>query len=331
MMNKISFLITICFYSGFIWAGEEVAKKPIKDTSEAVIFYEDDFERSYLKAKLEKEIVSKELTNERMVVLVDSLLSLEKCPKDLLTYLLEKIETKESSVSEEVVHASELYYHTWNTEIANPYTQEFSEWKLDTTIELTLDTFVMPIVGPITSNFGWRRGRMHNGVDIDLEVWDTLRACFSGTVRVARYYGGYGRAVIIRHDNGLETIYAHLHRIKVESGDRVKAGDFIGFGGSSGHSTGSHLHFEVRFLGKPINPAHIISFDEMAATDTLVVKRVKNSFACFPKGAEYHTVKSGDYLYKIAMQYGTTVNKLCELNSIRRNKMLHVGEKLRII
>ena len=228
------------------------------------------------------------------------------------------------------------FYPIWNTSDPNPYAANLGVE--DTTLSLLLQgegdlgTFHIPVDNVITSKFGWRDGRNHNGIDIDLQVWDPVKAAFPGVVRVAKYHGGYGRVVVVRHYNGLETVYAHLHRFKVKVGDQVGGGQVIGLGGSSGNSTGSHLHFEVRFRGKPLNPMSFISFKEKAlVSDTLILRRTKWSYAAFPSGIAIHTVEKGDTLYDLARQYGTTTYKLAELNGIRRNSYLYVGQRLRVI
>jgi len=275
---------------------------------------------------------------------IDSLFELEEVPFALINELNKYIANHQKnsmSLAEETIDTSQYpadyYYQDWNTITPNPYNSQKLA-STDSVIQLQLigtkqsPKFVMPINDVLTSKYGWRDGRMHNGIDIDLQVWDTVVSAFSGMVRVARTYGGYGRVVVIRHFNGLETLYAHLHRIKVKPGQIVQAGELIGLGGSSGHSTGSHLHWEIRFKGVPINPLNFIDYTEQELINsTLVLRKTKHGFAGYPKGSVFYTVRNGDYLYKIAAQYGTTVSKLCKLNGIRRNSSLWVGQKIRVI
>lgn len=235
----------------------------------------------------------------------------------------------------DTVPAHDLY-QIWSD--ATPYPYVDSIRKNDSTIllkltdEKTEGIFTYPLkTTRITSKYGWRSGTMHNGIDIDLQVWDSVYAAFDGKVRFAKYYKGYGRVVIVRHYNGLETLYAHLHRFKVKVGQEVKSGDLIGLGGSSGKSTGSHLHFEVRYKGMPINPQYIIDIKHKKLLgDTVIVKKQKWNYACYPKGTQFYTVQNGDYLYKISKQFGVPINKICELNGISRNSYLKVGQKLRV-
>ena len=142
-------------------------------------------------------------------------------------------------------------------------------------IELTDDEhccFSAPCRGLVTSNFGWRGGRLHAGVDIDLEVGDPVYAAFDGIVRQSGWHNGYGNFVIISHFNGLETLYGHLSSLNIGTMQPVKSGQIIGLGGNTGKSYGSHLHFEVRYYGKPINPKLMIDFKEYSlSADTLLV------------------------------------------------------------
>ena len=232
-------------------------------------------------------------------------------------------------------HPANSLYGEWSNTRVNPYPRELAARDSALMLLLADSTthcdFHSPIDGVVTSHYGWRDGRNHNGIDIDLEVWDPVRSAFAGQVRMARWCHGFGRMVLVRHYNGTETLYAHLHRFKVKEGDFVEAGDVVGLGGSSGRSTGSHLHFEVRYKGIPLNPAHFIDFDAGSlVNDTLVLRKMRYRYAAFPKGTQFHEVKRGEFLYKIAKQYGISIEQICDLNGIRRNTILQVGQKLRI-
>jgi len=285
------------------------------------------------------------LSGNEIVQLIDSILDLDVIPKEIITELSAYAESR--LLKNEITNALTYFYddspfpahsvyQKWDENNIFPYDDQLT--KEDTTLLLTLTdstnhcNYSPPIVNPvITSNFGWRNGRTHTGIDLDLEVWDPVYAVFDGMLRVAIKHPGYGRVVIIRHHNGLETLYAHLHRFKVKAGDIVEAGQLIGLGGSSGHSSGSHLHFEVRFKGKSINPRSIISFKEnnLISSQMELIKQ-KYDYVALPTGVEYHTIERGDFMFKIAKLYGLSVNQLCELNGVNRNKSLIVGRKLRI-
>ncbi len=196
--------------------------------------------------------------------------------------------------------------------------------------------FVVPFDGQITSRFGWRRGRQHNGTDIDLKTGDTVRAAWGGRVRYAKYnLSGFGNLVIIRHYNGLETFYAHLNKHLVVPNQIVNAGDPIGLGGNTGHSYGSHLHFEVRFYDIPLNPEKIIDFKNKRIIDqNLLINRglfrAGSSTKKSNSNKVYHRVRSGDTLGAIAIKNGTSVSKLCSLNGINRNTILQIGQRIRV-
>lgn len=121
--------------------------------------------------------------------------------------------------------------------------------------------FCFPVKNRKTSNYGWRWNRGHHGVDIALHTGDPIHAAFSGTVRIAGRMGGYGNCIVLRHPNGLETLYGHLSRINVKPNQQVSVGEVIGQGGSTGNSTGPHLHFECRFLYQTFDPEWILDFD----------------------------------------------------------------------
>ncbi|NND94050.1 MAG: peptidoglycan DD-metalloendopeptidase family protein [Flavobacteriales bacterium] len=286
-------------------------------------------------------------TEEELIVLIDSLFTLDEIPYALINEINYRIAEEEFHTDNDDgifridddgsgIPANSIYGGSWSQGSTNPYSRKLSA--MDSTMSIILTeangsrtNYYHPVDNVVTSRFGWRDGRNHNGYDIDLEVWDPVHSAFSGKVRFAGWGGGFGRLVIVRHYNGLETYYAHLHRYKVEAGDDVVAGQIIGLGGSSGHSTGSHLHFEMRFKGIPLDPGQIINFKEQALhNDTIVLKKTRWSYAVHPFGAKYHVVEKGDYLHRIANQYGLSVESICELNGIRRNDYLRLGQKLRI-
>ncbi|MEX2484313.1 MAG: M23 family metallopeptidase [Brumimicrobium sp.] len=200
--------------------------------------------------------------------------------------------------------------------------------------------FVIPFDGRVTSRYGYRRGRYHNGIDISLNTGDTVVAAFNGKVRYAKYNdAGFGNLVVIRHYNGLETFYAHLSELNVVVNQEVKAGDPIGLGGNTGHSYGSHLHFETRFYDAPMNPEEFIDFKEKTIrSENLFVHRGLFSPGAAPShatsassGAEaYYRVRSGDTLSQIARKHKTSISSLCHLNNIRSTTTLNIGRTLRV-
>lgn len=153
----------------------------------------------------------------------------------------------------------DIYKEGWNSRRVNP----FKENEVPDRYVINVTGYVMPVMGRVTSGYGYRPRfkRMHKGVDLSLKMNDTVVAAFEGKVRVVNYEAnGYGNYVIIRHPNGLETVYGHLNKHLVKENQSVKAGQAIGLGGSTGRSTGPHLHFETRFMGYAINPAAIFDF-----------------------------------------------------------------------
>lgn len=144
-------------------------------------------------------------------------------------------------------------YEDWNNKYAHRATE------LPDTFRIDLRDFCMPTTNRVvTSNFGRRWGRQHKGIDVKVYIGDTIRAAFSGKVRMVRYdRNGYGNYVVIRHGNGLETIYGHMSKQLVEENQVVAAGEPIGLGGNTGRSTGSHLHFETRLCGVALNRHYV--------------------------------------------------------------------------
>lgn len=228
--------------------------------------------------------------------------------------------------------ADSIYRYIWTDERVNPYGNMFDSLTED--VHISMAGFRLPHPGYVTSPYGWRRYRMHKGTDIKVQVGDSIRTAWDGQVRIVGWDPrGYGYYVVIRHDNGLETIYGHLSRPMADQYERIKAGDVIGLGGNTGRSTGSHLHFEIRYLGEAMNPANFINFStgELINKDEYVIgiKAIKQARA-EAAAMKYHKVRQGDTLSAIAKKYGTTVKKLCQLNNIKESKILQIGQKLRV-
>jgi len=211
---------------------------------------------------------------------------------------------------------------------------------------IVLGNYVHPAKYKATSFYGVkrRRGRIHWGIDIPFPEGTPIVAAFDGTVRISTYNnGGYGNLVVVRHNNNLETYYAHLIKRLVNPGQSVKAGDTIGLGGNTGRSRGNHLHFETRYLGQHFNPARIIDFqNHKLACDTLYVggKVIKTNTDAVLKSDQdgqpidssapvYITVRRGDTLGGLAKKYKTTVDRIKKLNNMK-NDFLREGQKLRI-
>lgn len=246
-------------------------------------------------------------------------------------------------------------YSSWDTSVIHPYSFAESFKQDSALVRLTEPTdcgFVLPFNGNVTSEFGWRKRRPHYGTDIDLETGDTVMAAFDGMVRIAKLNRSYGNVVIIRHKNGLETVYAHLSKILVEAGQTLEAGQIIGLGGNTGHSFGAHLHFEMRYLGQAIDAEDFIDFatGTLKKNECLITKldvetkydlralhsrqkkdlnlaRVTGSKS---KHGKTITVKKGDTLGRIAQRNHTTIKAICKKNGIKQNKVLRLGQKLKV-
>ncbi|MEM9052814.1 MAG: M23 family metallopeptidase [Bacteroidota bacterium] len=230
-----------------------------------------------------------------------------------------------------LIPAYDLYCE-WNTERVHPYKEDLRNMKDTVPLVLIYDScdFVPPYVGRKSSDFGYRRYRYHYGVDVKLHRGEEVKAAFEGVVRIAQYDGDYGRVVVLRHENGLETLYAHLSKLKVKEGDKVEAGDLIGLGGNTGRSTGSHLHFEIRYKGEPINPNTVIEWETgYLCHDTLMLNQEHFEYLIEVRKRKYHKIRSGDTLSGIARRYGTSVRNLCRLNGIRSTTTLRIGRTLR--
>ncbi len=230
--------------------------------------------------------------------------------------------------------ADDIYNNIWTSSKLNPYKIPIDS--LPDSVNVDLSTFCVPVMGHITSHFGPRRYRYHYGTDIKLNTGDTVVSSFAGKIRIIDYdRRGYGHYVVIRHNNGLETVYAHLSEIMVTLDQVVEAGEPIALGGSTGRSTGPHLHYEIRFLGNAMNPAKIIDFACGSPFDNEYLITKKHSFYYQKEvkamaAAKYYKIRSGDNLSRIAARNGTSVKTLCRLNGISSKKILRIGQTIRV-
>ncbi|MBX2973174.1 MAG: peptidoglycan DD-metalloendopeptidase family protein [Flavobacteriales bacterium] len=234
----------------------------------------------------------------------------------------------------------DVYCH-WNTDVLFDRANASRRFDHDT-LKLFLGQhdcdLSMPCTGGLTSGYGMRRGRMHYGVDLDLETGDPVMVAFPGMVRVSKFNKTFGNVVVVRHYNGLETVYAHLSKRLVEPGTLVESGDTLGLGGNTGRSYGSHLHFEVRFLDQPIDPALIFDLKNgsLKALEFDIHKGTFANMAAAKAAAQkaqgsrkYHVVRSGDTLFALSRRYGVRVSDLCRINGISERSTLSIGQRIR--
>ncbi len=251
----------------------------------------------------------------------------------------------------------------WSETAINPYLSiSLSELPYRNSICLvdSMSVFVCPHIGKVYSKFGYRRHRRHQGVDLPLPTGTPVNVAFDGRVRYSGYVSGYGNLVIVRHENGLETFYGHLSKRLVTSSQWVRAGDIIGLGGSTGRSSGPHLHFETRYKGYAFDPQWIIDFEngelrknvfvlrrsyldpssryvsesleeeeEIYAADEKIIEeemRIEAERAAM----KWHTVRSGDTVSGIAKKYGKSVSAIKKLNPGLNADKIRLGQKIRV-
>ncbi len=281
-----------------------------------------------------------------------------QAPVDRKMKAVDSLALKRLIFTENYDSPAEDLYDEWDNKFAH------RETSLPDSFRISLRDFCMPTTSRVlTSNFGARWGRQHKGLDIKVYIGDTIRAAFSGKVRIVRYEGrGYGKYVVIRHYNGLETIYGHMSAQLVEEDQEVRAGDAIGLGGNTGRSTGSHLHFETRLCGVALNPALLFDFrnqDVVADSymfrknsyqrESLVANRLRgvNSIdfgsrigedeeltaaapaANYIQESRFHKVRRGETVYSIARKRGTSVDAILRLNHLKRSAKLKPGQILK--
>ena len=261
------------------------------------------------------------------ILLTESEIPLEEDEVISLDSLINQ--TPPGIIDSTVIPAAKLYNYVWNNQLVNPYQQRLVD--MPDTVTIDFSHYCHPNRNVVTSEFGFRRGwRFHYGIDTRLKVGDSICSSFGGMVRIVQRGRAYGNYVVIRHFNGLETVYGHLSKPLVKVNQVVRAGEIIGLGGNTGRSTGPHLHYEIRYLGQAISPRDLIDFEnhttkyrklDLCAEHFSYIKELEQ--------VRFYTVRKGDTLSGISSKVGVSVDKLCKLNNIKRNSILRIGQKIR--
>lgn len=268
---------------------------------------------------------------KRLSIVEEDTLSLIWAPTNQLAQVSEQI------LIDSIWVTAFEYYSSWDSQKINIYNFNPKDFK-DTVYVKLYDQFFgtdwkLPLNETrITSEFGFRRYRWHHGTDLKLNVGDPVYSTFDGIVRIRSYdRNGYGYYVVVRHKNGLETLYGHLSKILVEVGQEVKAGDLLGLGGNTGRSTGPHLHYEIRYQGLSINPTEIFDFNfGRIKNDVYMITSSSFDHVVQTQQSVYHRVRSGETLSSIARRYGVRVSTLTRLNNLRTNSILRIGQRIRV-
>ena len=248
--------------------------------------------------------------------------------------MVDTVEQHNMLLNEAYIIPSDDMYPTWTNSVVHYNSALPDSFRID------LRRYVMPTSNTkITDIFGYRprRRRVHQGLDIKVQTGDTIYAAFDGKVRITSYQRrGYGHYVVVRHNNGIETLYAHLSKKLVKVNQNVKAGDPIGLGGNTGRSSGSHLHFETILMGKSIDPALMFDFKNQKVTGDYYMYRKPGSryvengkVKVAGPEPKFHKVKSGDTIEKIARKYGVSQRRILELNKLNSNSIIRPGQNLR--
>jgi len=268
------------------------------------------------------------------------------------SFIIKEVEfPSESSASSEENEVIDIKAEYWDNTVYNPYRNVVTEFPMELTF--TDSTYSSPVSHPkvVTSRYGWRRGRPHKGIDIDLVTGDSVVSVLDGIVRFARYSRGHGKTVVVRHYNGLETTYAHLSHIAVKANDTVSKGEFLGKGGNTGRSRGSHLHLVTSYRGEYIHPDYLFNFDDtnsirsqniwvtrkwtrpsyhssIRLSKLSLFETKEDALASLEKQRKVYVVRKGDTLSRISQRNRTSIASICRTNKIKRTSTLRIGQKL---
>lgn len=263
------------------------------------------------------------LQQDTTILLQDSIkdwITTPPLPADIAAGIANKLLTEDS-----------LFINNWSNESVF-VNQKTNLADLPETIEIPLvdsvNKFQLTWYGKLNSKYGPRWGRLHKGLDLFLRTGDTVVAAFNGIVRYAQYNsGGYGNCVVIRHTNGLETIYGHLSQVNVQVNQYVQAGEFLGLGGTTGHSSGPHLHFETRYKDFAIDPEQYYNTETgQLLSNTLVLEKDELNTNRYPSGkAKKHKKgKKSKRKKKAAKKGAASAHKSNKVHSKRKSSTPNV-------
>ena len=301
-------------------------KQEIKVDDREVIYDEEEYQGTVAEPEEEKD---EENLMYQVPFLRESQEELDEEEEQRETFTL----TDDGAFSEE-----EILFEGFDTAVIHLPRFDVSSIGEPILVELPAFTWPTPHTARPTSHYGPRRWRFHYGLDLAQPTGEPIYAAFDGVVRVSRLNRSYGNLVIIHHENGLETYYAHMSKRLVHAGQHVRSGQQIGLCGNTGRSYGSHLHFEIRYKGNALNPESVVDCQThslKSGTLTLTPQSFRKTGGSTASGGGtasggWYRVRQGDTLEKIARRNGTTVKRLCQLNGIKETKILHPGDRLRV-
>ncbi|CAN5196457.1 hypothetical protein BH23BAC1_BH23BAC1_42860 [soil metagenome] len=350
-MRVLFVIVTLIFFSGLqILNAQETEEKRVNDLYKIKVpklgNFGPDTSRNLVKKNY--DLYVDENLQMKVNVTVDSasifpvnlkraLSIVSEDSAEMVEEFLSLVEISEELKIDCVWVTSQEYFSIWDSKSINPY--KIDGTKFSDSVSLILYDKAAELgwscpleTNNITSNFGMRSYRWHYGTDLKCNVGDPIFSAFDGIVRITQYDGGgYGNYIMIRHSNGLETLYGHLSKTQVKVGQVVKAGEVIGLGGNTGRSTGPHLHYEVRYQGNPLNPLEMYDFENnLLKFNTLQVTSQSFAYLKESRKVVYHSVRKGENLGLISRKYNVPINTLCRLNGITTKSILKIGKRLRI-
>ena len=311
----VAIIVAISFTSAPAYAKAATAKKSEKETSAQTTKKKSDSKKSSKKSKKAKPKKPKKIKLN------------EDDPKAFTKALL----YDKQGVEYEIVESKKK-----KRERAKQQKKEEEAARMVDVFDFS--TILPPITHEalIGSPYGIRSHRLHRGVDVNVIKDEPVVAAYPGEVTMSRYNkGGYGHYVLIKHPNGIETLYAHLSKRLLSVGDKVFPGDIVGLAGNSGRSSAAHLHFEIRFGEVNIDPTTVIDFPHWSlkpGVNNFSMKKARNEHRKIQaqlRDNNYYIVQAGDSQGDVANWFNISIESLCRINDLKPGAPLKAGQKLR--